>query len=157
LPLLYKETQNGHLGPKKKTKKTCPSKESNLIKKTLKKFSLPLREGKEKGLFIDRKAFHFGVVGVLRTFINSGSSSYSISFSVWTSFCVHVDGLVFLELEDMKKVRFRTVRELYGGTEEEEGLVPIKACTCAASPSLCLSISVSVSLCSLSVSGSWWG
>ena len=66
------------------------------------------------------KAFHFNVVGVLRTFI-SGSSSYSISFSVWTSFCVLVDGLVFFELEDMKKVRFRTVRELYGGTEEEEG------------------------------------
>jgi uncharacterized membrane protein len=49
------------------------------------------------------KVFHFSVVGVLRTFINNGSSSYSISFSVWTSFCVHVDGLMFLELEDMKK------------------------------------------------------
>ena len=42
-------------------------------------------------------------------FINSGSSSYSISLSVWTSFCVHVDGLVFLEFEALKKVRFRTV------------------------------------------------
>ncbi|XP_059443236.1 uncharacterized protein LOC132175344 isoform X3 [Corylus avellana] len=30
----------------------------------------------------------------------------------------------------MKKVRFRTVRELYGGTEEEEGLVPIKGSSC---------------------------
>jgi hypothetical protein len=58
----------------------------------------------------------------------------------------------------MKKVKVRTVRELYGGTEEE----PIKACACAASLSLSLSLSLSVflydfCLCSLSVSGSWWG
>ena len=66
---------------------------------------------------------------------------------MWSSFCVHFDGSVFLELEDMKKVRFRTVRELYGGTEEEEGLVPTKACACAASASLCLSVSLSLFLC----------
>jgi hypothetical protein len=82
--------------------------------------------------------------GILRTDIKSGSSSPFLLVCV-PSICAHVDGLVFME--DMKKVKVRTVRELYGGTEEE----PIKACACAASFSLSLSLSPSPLL-SLSVS-----
>ena len=52
--------------------------------------------------------------------------------------CVHISTggrVVELLLEDMRKVKFRTMKELYGGTKEEFE-EPTKACTFAAS--LCL-------------------
>ena len=66
---------------------------------------------------------------ILRKSINSG---FLFLKCVYISTGGHVDESL---LEGMRKVKFRTMKEMYGGTEEFEQ--PTKACTFATS--LCVS------------------
>ena len=64
-----------------------------------------------------------------------GSCSYSVCVCVCVCVCVYIsiDGhVVELLSVGMRKVKFRTMKELYGGTKEEFE-EPTKACTFATS------------------------